>query len=90
MHVEASVTVSPYPPPDMLSPNVDQEVPMEYTSDFGDSEKISLIDDPDDACSIPGSFSPNTFQDNSQGETNEDQRCALPSVSLIFSFSPES
>ncbi|XP_023669545.2 serine/threonine-protein kinase D2 [Paramormyrops kingsleyae] len=58
---------------DMLSPNVDQEVPMEYSSEFGDPEKSSLIDDPDDACSIPGSFSPNTFQDNSQGETNEDQ-----------------
>ncbi|XP_048836613.1 serine/threonine-protein kinase D2 [Brienomyrus brachyistius] len=58
---------------DMLSPNVDQEVPMEYSSEFGDPEKSSLIDEPDDACSIPGSFSPNTFQDNSQGETNEDQ-----------------
>ncbi|KAG9342113.1 hypothetical protein JZ751_017111 [Albula glossodonta] len=39
---------------DMLSPSVDPEVPMDYSSDFGD--KSSLMDDSDDtdACSIPG------------------------------------
>ncbi|KAL4647321.1 Serine/threonine-protein kinase D2-like [Arapaima gigas] len=52
---------------DMLSPNVDQEVPMEYSSES------PLIDEPDDTCSIPGSFSPSTFSDSSQGSTSEDQ-----------------
>uniref|UniRef100_A0A8C9VK59 Serine/threonine-protein kinase n=1 Tax=Scleropages formosus TaxID=113540 RepID=A0A8C9VK59_SCLFO len=52
---------------DMLSPTVDQEVPMEYTSES------PLIDDPDDTCSIPGSFSPSTFSDSSQSGTSEDQ-----------------
>ncbi|KAG7470835.1 hypothetical protein MATL_G00118000 [Megalops atlanticus] len=60
---------------DIMSPSVDQEVPMDYSSEFGDSDKSSLMDDSDDtdACSIPGSFSPNTFPDNSQDGTSGDQ-----------------
>ncbi|KAJ8403704.1 hypothetical protein AAFF_G00345720 [Aldrovandia affinis] len=60
---------------DMLSPSVDQEVPMDYSSEFGDSDKSSLMDDSDDtdACSIPGSFSPNTFPDSSQDRASGDQ-----------------
>ncbi|KAI1893254.1 hypothetical protein AGOR_G00121810 [Albula goreensis] len=58
---------------DMLSPSVDPEVPMDYSSDFGD--KSSLMDDSDDAdaCSIPGSFSPNTFPEGSQDGGSGDQ-----------------
>lgn len=54
---------------DMLSPSTDPEVPMDYSSEYDTSDKSS-IDDSDEACSIPGSFSP----DNNQGGTNGDQR----------------
>uniref|UniRef100_A0A8C9WCD5 Serine/threonine-protein kinase n=1 Tax=Scleropages formosus TaxID=113540 RepID=A0A8C9WCD5_SCLFO len=75
---------------DMLSPTVDQEVPMEYTSES------PLIDDPDDTCSIPGSFSPSTFSDSSQSGTSEDQRMKIPfeththAHTLILAPSPSS
>uniref|UniRef100_A0A8C9W589 Serine/threonine-protein kinase n=1 Tax=Scleropages formosus TaxID=113540 RepID=A0A8C9W589_SCLFO len=36
--------------------------PMDYTSDSEISERSSIMDDSDDTCSIPGSFSPNTFK----------------------------
>ncbi|KAJ8280202.1 hypothetical protein GJAV_G00051760 [Gymnothorax javanicus] len=60
---------------DMLSPSVDQEVPMDYSSEFGDSDKSTLMDDSDDtdACSIPGSFTPSTFPDSSQDGASGDQ-----------------
>ncbi|KAJ8256517.1 hypothetical protein COCON_G00186690 [Conger conger] len=59
----------------MLSPSVDQEVPMDYSSEFGDSDKSPLMDDSDDAdaCSIPGSFTPGTFPDSSQDGASGDQ-----------------
>uniref|UniRef100_A0A8C9RFZ1 Serine/threonine-protein kinase n=1 Tax=Scleropages formosus TaxID=113540 RepID=A0A8C9RFZ1_SCLFO len=71
-------------------PTVDQEVPMEYTSES------PLIDDPDDTCSIPGSFSPSTFSDSSQSGTSEDQRMKIPfeththAHTLILAPSPSS
>ncbi|KAJ8384423.1 hypothetical protein AAFF_G00205560 [Aldrovandia affinis] len=43
---------------ELLSPAADTE-PMDC-SDFGDPDKSSLLDDSDDTCSIPGSFSPTT------------------------------
>lgn len=55
--------------PDVLSPSVDPEVPMEYSSEYDASDKSSM-DDSDEACSIPGSFSP----DNNQDGANGDQR----------------
>ncbi|KAG5837401.1 hypothetical protein ANANG_G00238870 [Anguilla anguilla] len=60
---------------DMLSPSVDPEVPMDYSSEFGDPDKSGLMDDSDDAdaCSIPGSFTPSTFPDSSQDGTSGDQ-----------------
>ncbi|KAG7483954.1 hypothetical protein MATL_G00043800 [Megalops atlanticus] len=57
---------------DMLSPSVDPE-PMDCTSELGDGDKSSLMDDLDDTCSIPGSFSLNTFPDSSQAGASEDQ-----------------
>lgn len=42
---------------------------MDYSSEYDASDKSS-IDDSDEACSIPGSFSP----DNNQDGTNGDQR----------------
>lgn len=54
---------------DMLSPSTDPEVPMDYSSEYDNSDKSS-IDDSDEACSIPGSFSP----DNNQDGTSGDQR----------------
>uniref|UniRef100_A0AAR2IWR6 Serine/threonine-protein kinase n=1 Tax=Pygocentrus nattereri TaxID=42514 RepID=A0AAR2IWR6_PYGNA len=57
---------------DMLSPSTDPEVPMDYSSEYSDSEKSSLMDDSDEACSIPGSFSPDNSQDGASG----DQRSA--------------
>lgn len=53
----------------MLSPSTDPEVPMDYSTDYDTSDKSS-IDDSDEACSIPGSFSP----DNNQDGTSGDQR----------------
>lgn len=53
----------------MLSPSADPEVPMDYSSEYDASDKSS-IDDSDEACSIPGSFSP----DNNQDGANGDQR----------------
>uniref|UniRef100_A0A667Z7K1 Serine/threonine-protein kinase n=1 Tax=Myripristis murdjan TaxID=586833 RepID=A0A667Z7K1_9TELE len=47
---------------DMLSPSVDPEVPMDYSSEYDTSDKSSM-DDSDEACSIPGSFSPDSNQD---------------------------
>uniref|UniRef100_A0A8C6M1E5 protein kinase C n=1 Tax=Nothobranchius furzeri TaxID=105023 RepID=A0A8C6M1E5_NOTFU len=66
---------------DILSPNPDTEVPMDFTSDYDTSDKSSM-DDSDEACSIPGSFSP----DNKQDGTSGDQRygCLL---CVLFSFS---
>uniref|UniRef100_A0A8C6TRL7 Serine/threonine-protein kinase n=1 Tax=Neogobius melanostomus TaxID=47308 RepID=A0A8C6TRL7_9GOBI len=59
---------------DVMSPSVDPEVPMEFSSDYDGSDKSSM-DDSDEACSIPGSFSP----DNNQGGSNGDQRYDGPS-----------
>uniref|UniRef100_A0A8C7S432 Serine/threonine-protein kinase n=2 Tax=Oncorhynchus mykiss TaxID=8022 RepID=A0A8C7S432_ONCMY len=53
---------------DMLSPSVDHEVPMDYSSEYADSDKSSLTDDSDEACSIPGSFSPECSQDGVGGD----------------------
>uniref|UniRef100_A0A669D8W6 protein kinase C n=1 Tax=Oreochromis niloticus TaxID=8128 RepID=A0A669D8W6_ORENI len=57
---------------DMLSPTADPEVPMDFSSEYDGSDKSS-IDDSDEACSIPGSFSP----DNNQDGTSGDQRCEM-------------
>ncbi|KAJ8369024.1 hypothetical protein SKAU_G00090520 [Synaphobranchus kaupii] len=54
---------------DMLSPSVDQEVPMDYSSVMDST----VMDESDDTCSIPGSFTPNTFPDNSQDGASGDQ-----------------
>nr|XP_006627689.2 PREDICTED: serine/threonine-protein kinase D2 [Lepisosteus oculatus]XP_015196467.1 PREDICTED: serine/threonine-protein kinase D2 [Lepisosteus oculatus] len=58
---------------DMLSPNVDPEVVMDFTSDFGDSDKSSLMDDSDDSGIIPGSHSENNFPEDSLSGTSCDQ-----------------
>ena len=57
---------------DMLSPSVDPEVPMDYSSEYDSSDKSSMDDLSDDTCSIPGSFSPDNHQDGASG----DQRSA--------------
>uniref|UniRef100_A0A3P8SXA7 Serine/threonine-protein kinase n=1 Tax=Amphiprion percula TaxID=161767 RepID=A0A3P8SXA7_AMPPE len=43
----------------------DPEVPMDYSSEYDASDKSS-IDDSDEACSIPGSFSPDNNQDGTK------------------------
>uniref|UniRef100_A0A8C4ZZ81 Protein kinase D2 n=1 Tax=Gadus morhua TaxID=8049 RepID=A0A8C4ZZ81_GADMO len=62
---------------DTLSPSVDAEVPMDYSSSYDCSDKLSM-DDSDEVCSIPGSFSPESNPDGVSG----DQRPPLtpPSV----------
>uniref|UniRef100_A0A667YRV5 protein kinase C n=1 Tax=Myripristis murdjan TaxID=586833 RepID=A0A667YRV5_9TELE len=40
---------------DMLSPSVDPEVPMDYSSEYDTSDKSSM-DDSDEACSIPDTY----------------------------------
>lgn len=69
LHLVALNCFAPFCAPDMLSPSADPEVPMDYSTEYDASDKSS-IDDSDEACSIPGSFSP----DNSQDGTNGDQR----------------
>ncbi|KAJ7990394.1 hypothetical protein DPEC_G00299850 [Dallia pectoralis] len=48
---------------DVLSPSVDPEVPMDFSS-----EDPPTPDDSDESCSIPGSFSPESGQDGSSGD----------------------
>uniref|UniRef100_A0A8C2FIH8 Serine/threonine-protein kinase n=1 Tax=Cyprinus carpio TaxID=7962 RepID=A0A8C2FIH8_CYPCA len=49
---------------DILSPSTDMEVPMDYSNEYSDTDKSSLMDDSDEACSIPGSFSPDSNHAN--------------------------
>ncbi|XP_023141390.2 serine/threonine-protein kinase D2 isoform X2 [Amphiprion ocellaris] len=65
---------------DMLSPSADPEVPMDYSSEYDASDKSS-IDDSDEACSIPGSFSP----DNNQDGTSGDQSVYIPLMRVVQS-----
>ncbi|XP_021437502.1 serine/threonine-protein kinase D2 isoform X2 [Oncorhynchus mykiss] len=67
---------------DMLSPSVDHEVPMDYSSEYADSDKSSLTDDSDEACSIPGSFSPECSQDGVGG----DQSANIPLMRVVQSM----
>uniref|UniRef100_A0A672HXW2 protein kinase C n=1 Tax=Salarias fasciatus TaxID=181472 RepID=A0A672HXW2_SALFA len=48
-------------------PSADPEVPMDYSSEYDTSDKSSM-DDSDEACSIPGSFSPDNNQDGASGD----------------------
>lgn len=66
---------------DLLSPSADPEVPMDYTSEYDNSDKSS-IDDSDEACSIPGSFSP----DNNQDGTSGDQNVYIPLMRVVQSM----
>uniref|UniRef100_A0A669DI63 protein kinase C n=1 Tax=Oreochromis niloticus TaxID=8128 RepID=A0A669DI63_ORENI len=65
---------------DMLSPTADPEVPMDFSSEYDGSDKSS-IDDSDEACSIPGSFSP----DNNQDGTSGDQSVYIPLMRVVQS-----
>ncbi|XP_051252581.1 serine/threonine-protein kinase D2 isoform X1 [Dicentrarchus labrax] len=65
---------------DMLSPSADPEVPMDYSTEYDASDKSS-IDDSDEACSIPGSFSP----DNNQDGTSGDQSVYIPLMRVVQS-----
>ncbi|XP_029922079.1 serine/threonine-protein kinase D2 [Myripristis murdjan] len=65
---------------DMLSPSVDPEVPMDYSSEYDTSDKSSM-DDSDEACSIPGSFSPDSNQDGVSG----DQSVYIPLMRVVQS-----
>ncbi|XP_030008087.1 serine/threonine-protein kinase D2 isoform X2 [Sphaeramia orbicularis] len=65
---------------DMLSPSADPEVPMDYSSEYDTSDKSSM-DDSDEACSIPGSFSP----ENNQDGTNGDQSVYIPLMRVVQS-----
>ncbi|KAF4085849.1 hypothetical protein AMELA_G00099760 [Ameiurus melas] len=66
---------------DMFSPAADTEVPMDYSNEYLDSERSSLMDESDEACSIPGSFSP----DNSQDGAGGDQSANIPLMRVVQS-----
>ncbi|KAF7699809.1 serine/threonine-protein kinase D2 [Silurus meridionalis] len=66
---------------DMFSPSADTEVPMEYSNEYLDSERTSLMDESDEACSIPGSFSPDSSQDGASG----DQSANIPLMRVVQS-----
>uniref|UniRef100_A0A3P9LNK4 Serine/threonine-protein kinase n=1 Tax=Oryzias latipes TaxID=8090 RepID=A0A3P9LNK4_ORYLA len=65
---------------DTMSPTADPEVPMDYTNEYDTSDK-SLMDDSDETCSIPGSFSP----DNNQDGTSGDQSVYIPLMRVVQS-----
>ncbi|XP_017284513.1 serine/threonine-protein kinase D2 isoform X1 [Kryptolebias marmoratus] len=64
----------------MLSPSADPEVPMDFSSEYDTSDKSSM-DDSDEACSIPGSFSPDNNQDGNSG----DQSANIPLMRVVQS-----
>ncbi|XP_060799205.1 serine/threonine-protein kinase D2 isoform X1 [Neoarius graeffei] len=66
---------------DMLSPTADTEVPMDYSNEYLDSERTSLMDESDEACSIPGSFSP----ENNQVGASGDQSANIPLMRVVQS-----
>lgn len=67
----------------MLSPSPDPEVPMDYTSEYDNSDKSSM-DDSDEACSIPGSFSPDNNQDGTSGDQRyEDSHKQMSKMGII-------
>uniref|UniRef100_A0A4W4F603 Serine/threonine-protein kinase n=1 Tax=Electrophorus electricus TaxID=8005 RepID=A0A4W4F603_ELEEL len=69
-------------PNDCLGETIgDLEVPMDYSSEYSDSDKSSLMDDSDEACSIPGSFSPDNSQDGASG----DQSANIPLMRVVQS-----
>ncbi|XP_056468311.1 serine/threonine-protein kinase D2 [Gadus chalcogrammus] len=65
---------------DTLSPSVDAEVPMDYSSSYDCSDKLSM-DDSDEVCSIPGSFSPESNPDGVSG----DQSVYIPLMRVVQS-----
>uniref|UniRef100_A0A8C1XYX2 Serine/threonine-protein kinase n=2 Tax=Cyprinus carpio TaxID=7962 RepID=A0A8C1XYX2_CYPCA len=67
---------------DILSPSTDTEVPMDYSNEYSDTDKSSLMDDSDEACSIPGSFSPDSNQDGASGE----QSANIPLMRVVQSI----
>uniref|UniRef100_A0AAZ3RAA6 Serine/threonine-protein kinase n=1 Tax=Oncorhynchus tshawytscha TaxID=74940 RepID=A0AAZ3RAA6_ONCTS len=54
----------------------------DQTSEYADSDKSSLTDDSDEACSIPGSFSPESSQDGVGG----DQSANIPLMRVVQSM----
>uniref|UniRef100_A0A3Q3A6F9 protein kinase C n=1 Tax=Kryptolebias marmoratus TaxID=37003 RepID=A0A3Q3A6F9_KRYMA len=56
------------------------EVPMDFSSEYDTSDKSSM-DDSDEACSIPGSFSPDNNQDGNSG----DQSANIPLMRVVQS-----
>ncbi|XP_051521043.1 serine/threonine-protein kinase D2 isoform X2 [Myxocyprinus asiaticus] len=66
---------------DMLSPSTDAEVPMDYNNEYSDHDKSSLMDESDEAISIPGSFSPDSSQDGASG----DQSANIPLMRVVQS-----
>uniref|UniRef100_A0A672HX35 Serine/threonine-protein kinase n=1 Tax=Salarias fasciatus TaxID=181472 RepID=A0A672HX35_SALFA len=67
-------------PNDCLGETFDPEVPMDYSSEYDTSDKSSM-DDSDEACSIPGSFSPDNNQDGASG----DQSVYIPLMRVVQS-----
>uniref|UniRef100_A0A8C1MPA6 Serine/threonine-protein kinase n=2 Tax=Cyprinus carpio TaxID=7962 RepID=A0A8C1MPA6_CYPCA len=63
-------------------PSTDTEVPMDYSNEYSDTDKSSLMDDSDEACSIPGSFSPDSNQDGASGE----QSANIPLMRVVQSI----
>uniref|UniRef100_A0A8C4Z707 Serine/threonine-protein kinase n=1 Tax=Gadus morhua TaxID=8049 RepID=A0A8C4Z707_GADMO len=59
---------------------VDAEVPMDYSSSYDCSDKLSM-DDSDEVCSIPGSFSPESNPDGVSG----DQSVYIPLMRVVQS-----
>ncbi|XP_033851446.1 serine/threonine-protein kinase D2-like [Acipenser ruthenus] len=55
---------------DLLSPSVDAEMPMDFSSEYSDGDKASFMDDSDDSGIIPGSHSENNFPEDNPNRTS--------------------
>ncbi|XP_041090545.1 serine/threonine-protein kinase D2-like [Polyodon spathula] len=73
---------------DLLSPSVDAEMPMEFSSDYGDGDKASFMDDSDDSGIIPGSHSENNFpEENPNGASGAESSMGyIPLMRVVQSI----
>ncbi|MGH0146247.1 UNVERIFIED_CONTAM: hypothetical protein FKN15_008001 [Acipenser sinensis] len=55
---------------DLLSPSVDAEMPMDFSSEYSDGDKAFFMEDSDDSGIIPGSHSENNFPEDNPNRTS--------------------
>ncbi|XP_033882707.1 serine/threonine-protein kinase D2-like [Acipenser ruthenus] len=73
---------------DLLSPSVDAEMPMDFSSEYSDGDKASFMDDSDDSGIIPGSHSENNFpEENPNGSSGAESSMGyIPLMRVVQSI----